>query len=96
MNNIVSSASKIVLLSLVAVLAVATLFSAVHDVLFGEFNEVTKIVLVAFSNALSMVFGFYFAYKGTDGGQVSSQTTVSEDGSSQVNTQTTSPPYAGK
>lgn len=96
MQKIYSSASKLVLLTLVAVLALLALLAGVHDVLAGEFSEVTKVILVAFSNALSLVLGFYFAFKGDSTGQFNSQTTIQEDGSSQRNTQTTGPPFGGK
>lgn len=61
---ILKSASKIVLLTLVAVLAILTLVGGVHDVLTGVFSEVTKVILLAFSSALTFVMGFYFGTKG--------------------------------
>lgn len=64
MQNILSSASKIVLLILVVVLAILALVAGVHAVLTGQFNDAEKNILTAFAAALTFVFGFYFNSKG--------------------------------
>lgn len=97
MSNITGSATKLVLLMLVGVLSLLSVISGIHDVWFGVFSEVTKVIFAAFSSALSGVLGYYFAYKGETGGSVNTQTTTNEDGSSQVNTQASNaPPFLGK
>lgn len=55
MNEIIKSASKIILLMLSAVLSIAYLYS----VLTGKIT-----IGDTFDKALMLVFGFYFAYKG--------------------------------
>jgi hypothetical protein len=92
--DILSSASKIVLLVMVGVLSLLSVISGVHDVWVGSFSEVTKIILVAFTNSLSMVLGFYFAYKG-ETGRVS-QVVTTENGKSSVETVNIVPPFVGK
>ncbi len=57
MTEIIKSATKIILLLLTAVLAIAYLYS----VLTGKVS-----VGDTFDKAIMLVFGFYFAYKGND------------------------------
>ena len=64
MKTITSSASKIVLLTLVGVLATLALVAGIHAVLTGQFNDAEKAILVAFTGSLTFVFGFYFNSKG--------------------------------
>lgn len=64
MNDISSSASKIVLLFLVFVLGVLALIAGYQSVMTGEFNDASKAILTAFTGALTFVFGFYFNSKG--------------------------------
>lgn len=64
MNDITKSASKLVLLYIVAILGVLALFAGIWDVVHGQFGEVTKIILAVFGSAVNFLFGFYFASKG--------------------------------
>lgn len=64
MNNILGSASKLVLLYLVLILGILGLVAGVHSVLTGQFNDSEKAILVAFTGAVTFVFGFYFNSKG--------------------------------
>jgi uncharacterized membrane protein HdeD (DUF308 family) len=64
MSKIMSSASKLVLLYLVAILGVLALIAGVHAVITGTFNDAEKAILVAFTGAVTFVFGFYFNSKG--------------------------------
>lgn len=64
MKEIFTSASKIVLLSLVAVLAILALVAGIHAVISGTFNDAEKAILTAFTGAITFVFGFYFNSKG--------------------------------
>jgi len=65
MENITKSASKMVLLSLIAVLNIIVLIVVVMSAFRGEFGDMDKLVLAMFSNALSFVLGYYFNGKGT-------------------------------
>jgi uncharacterized membrane protein len=64
MKNITSSASKLVLLYIVAILGILALVAGVFSVVTNTFGEASKIVLAAFGVALNFVLGFYFGYKG--------------------------------
>lgn len=64
MQNIITSASKLVLITLVTVLAILSLVAGIHGVLTGQFNDIEKSILGSFGGALSFVFGFYFNTKG--------------------------------
>lgn len=64
MNNITSSASKLVLLYIVAILGVLALMAGGYSIFTNTFGEASKIVLGAFGVALNFVLGFYFGYKG--------------------------------
>jgi uncharacterized membrane protein YozB (DUF420 family) len=63
-QDIFSSASKLVLLALVATLVILALVAGIHSVLTGTFNDAEKAILTAFTAALTFVFGFYFNAKG--------------------------------
>ena len=92
-ENITKSASKLVLLTLIGVVAVLSIIAGIHDVLAGQFSEVTKVILLAFTNALTFVLGFYFNYKGSEG-ETTTETITGEGGTSSV-TKTT-PAFLGK
>ena len=64
MSNITKSASKLVLLYIVAILGVLSLVAGIFSVITGTFGEASKIILSAFGVALNFVLGFYFGYKG--------------------------------
>lgn len=64
MKNITSSASKLVLLYIVAILGLLALFAGCYSIATNSFGEASKIVLGAFTSALTFVLGFYFGYKG--------------------------------
>ncbi len=64
MNDIFKSASKIVLLALVAVLGLLSIVAGVVSIVTDNFGEASKVILLAFGNALTFVFGFYFNSKG--------------------------------
>jgi len=64
MKEIISSASKMVLLFLVVILGILALVAGIHSVLSGEFNDASKAILTAFTGAITFVFGFYFNSKG--------------------------------
>lgn len=64
MNKITSSASKLVLLYIVAVLGLLALFAGVWSVAMGTFGEAAKIILALFGSAITFVLGFYFGSKG--------------------------------
>lgn len=66
MKNITSSASKLVLLSLIFVLNVIVLVAVIASIFQGDggFGDMEKLILAMFSNALSFVLGYYFNGKG--------------------------------
>lgn len=64
MNNITKSASKLVLLYIIAILGILSLVAGIFSVITGTFSEASKIILSAFGVALNFVLGFYFGYKG--------------------------------
>lgn len=64
MNRILESASKMVLLYLVAILGILALIAGGWSIITGEFNDASKQILVAFAGAITFVFGFYFNSKG--------------------------------
>ena len=64
MNNITSSASKLVLLYIIAILGILSLFAGVWSTATGTFGEAAKIILALFGTANSFVLGFYFGSKG--------------------------------
>lgn len=64
MSNITKSASKLVLLYIVAILGILSLVAGIFSVITGTFGEASKIILSAFGVALNFVLGFYFGYKG--------------------------------
>lgn len=64
MNEITKSASKLVLLYIVAILGFLALFAGLWDVVHGQFSEVSKIILALFGGAVNFLFGFYFGSKG--------------------------------
>lgn len=64
MNNITKSASKLVLLYIIAILGLLSLFAGGYSVVTQTFGEASKIILSAFGVALNFVLGFYFGYKG--------------------------------
>ena len=59
-----SSASKIVLLYLVAILGILALVAGTYSVVTGDFNDASKAVMASFGAAITFVFGFYFNSKG--------------------------------
>lgn len=63
-NKILESASKMVLLYLVAILGILALIAGGWSIITGEYNDASKAVIVAFSGAVTFVFGFYFNSKG--------------------------------
>lgn len=64
--KILESASKICLLSMVAVLNVLALVAGIHGVLAGTFSDIEKTVLAAFVAQITFIFGFYFNSKGDE------------------------------
>lgn len=64
MENILQSASKLVLLYLVGILGILTLVAGIHGVLAGTFTDIEKGIITAFTGAITFVFGFYFNSKG--------------------------------
>ncbi len=64
MSKITTSASKLVLLYIVAILGILALVAGIFSVITNTFGEASKIVLGAFGVALNFVLGFYFGYKG--------------------------------
>lgn len=60
MNNISSSALKIVLLFLIGLLGLVTAFSIVWDVTHSAFSDITQILLGSFTAAITLVLGYYF------------------------------------
>ncbi len=58
--KILTSATKVVLLYMVFVLGILASFSVGWDVVHNQFGEVTKVVLAAFSSAVTFLFGHYF------------------------------------
>lgn len=64
MTKLFESASKLVLISLIAVLNLIVLI-AVIGAIFKGFGDMEKLILAMFSNALSFVLGYYFNTKGT-------------------------------
>lgn len=64
MKEIMSSASKLVLLFLVAILGILALVAGTHAILAGTFSDAEKAILTAFTGAVTFVFGFYFNSKG--------------------------------
>lgn len=64
MNNITRSASKIVLLYIVGILGLLALFAGAYSVWTQTFGEAAKIILSAFTGAVTFLLGFYFGYKG--------------------------------
>lgn len=64
MKEILSSASKLVLLFLVLILGILAMIAGYHSVMTGEFNDASKAILTAFTGAITFVFGFYFNSKG--------------------------------
>lgn len=64
MKNITQSATKLVLLYLILILGILALFAGGWSVMTGEFNDASKVILASFGSALTLVLGFYFAYKG--------------------------------
>jgi hypothetical protein len=63
-NAINKSAAKMVLLGLVGTLIVLSLVAGIYSILTGSYGDAAGIIMVAFSNALSFVLGFYFNTKG--------------------------------
>lgn len=63
-NKIMSSASKLVLLFIVAILGLLALFAGLWSVRMSEFNEAAKEILSLFGTAVTFVMGFYFGSKG--------------------------------
>lgn len=63
MSEITKSASKIVLLSVIAVLCILTLVAGIIGVVRGSLEQF-KDILSLFGSALSFVLGFYFNSKG--------------------------------
>lgn len=64
MKKITQSASKLVLLYIIAILGLLALFAGAWSVATGTFGEAAKIILGSFGVALNFVLGFYFGYKG--------------------------------
>ncbi len=64
MSRITSSASKLVLLYIVAIAGLLALVAGVWSIITGTFGEASKVILAAFSVVLNLVLGYYFAYKG--------------------------------
>lgn len=63
-NNITNSASKLVLLFIVAILGLLALFSGVWAVIHGTFGDMEKTIIGLFGTAVTFVLGFYFGSKG--------------------------------
>lgn len=63
MSEITKSASKVVLLAIIAVLCIITLVAAIVGVVRGSLEPVKDIISL-FGSALSFVLGFYFGSKG--------------------------------
>lgn len=64
MQNILKSASKLVLLYIIGLLGLLTLFVGVWSVINGTYGEAEKLVLGGFNSTLTFVLGFYFGSKG--------------------------------
>lgn len=64
MSKITGSASKLVLLSIIAVLNILSIVAGVYSVMTGTFSEAAKVILALFGTANSFVLGFYFGSKG--------------------------------
>lgn len=64
MNKISTSASKLVLLYIVGILGVLTLIAGGFSVVTQTFGDASKVILTAFSGAVTFLFGFYFGSKG--------------------------------
>lgn len=92
MNKIFGSASKLVLLYIIAILGLLSLFAGAWSVATGTLSEAAKIILAAFGVALNFVLGFYFGYKGDS--PVSNTTTTTSIESKSVGSSDL--PYAGK
>lgn len=63
-QKISSSASKIVLLFLVGILGLMAMVAGIYSILTDTYGDAATIILIAFSNALSLVLGYYFNSKG--------------------------------
>ena len=57
------SATKIVLLYMVFILGAIVAFATTWDVTHGQFGEVTKVILAAYTSAITFLFGYYFGSK---------------------------------
>lgn len=62
--TIFNSPAKIVFLYIAGILGGLTAFACGWDLVHGQFSDITKLLLVAFTNAVSLTMGFYFGDKG--------------------------------
>lgn len=90
MNNILKSASKLVLLYVVGILGLLSLASGIYSVFTETFSEAAKIIMTAFTGAVTFILGFYFGYKGDQKNPaLSKNSSESEDKDEVI-------PYGGK
>lgn len=64
MQNITSSASKIVLLWIMGILGIMALFAGIYSVATNTFGDASKVILASFAAANTFLLGFYFNSKG--------------------------------
>lgn len=64
MNKITESASKLVLLYVMGILGILALVAGVYSVITQTLGEGAKMILLAFTGAITFLLGFYFGYKG--------------------------------
>lgn len=74
MKNITHSASKLVLLYIVAIIGILALIAGAYSILTNTFGEASKIILASFGTVLTLVLGYYFGYKGDNSPVVSPET----------------------
>lgn len=63
-NKITSSATKLVLLSVMGVLDILALFAGLWGVVTGNMSETIKVILALFVSVVSFLMGYYFGSKG--------------------------------
>ena len=66
-KNILSSATKIVLLYIIFILGILALAAGMVSIITGEYTEIAKAVLSLFGGVISYVMGYYFGSKGETG-----------------------------
>lgn len=63
-NSITKSASKLVLLFIVAILGILSLAAGFYSIFTQTFGEAAKMIITAFTGAVTFLLGYYFGSKG--------------------------------